>query len=217
LRRYLRSRCALLEESQPGDLHAREIALHAWERDAVEAEKFGEMDLRARVENAALAVLDPNAFSRVNGELNRLIDSHALWCATIEGTIKSALAADGVSPVAIQRRTKHAAGVWRKMQEKNLRLEEVHDLFAFRIVVPNQDNCYLALDTVHRLFEPEPFRFKDYIAEPKANGYQSLHTSVRDRDGFVFEVQIRTVEMHRAAEEGIAAHWRYRASKSIRA
>jgi ppGpp synthetase/RelA/SpoT-type nucleotidyltranferase len=217
LRRYLRSRCALLEESQPGDLQAREIALHAWERDAVEAEKFGEMELRARVENAALSVLDPNAFSQVNGELNRLIDSHAVWCATIEGTIKSALAADDVSPVAIQRRTKHAAGVWRKMQEKNLRLEEVHDLFAFRIVVPNQDNCYLALDTVHRLFEPEPFRFKDYIAEPKANGYQSLHTSVRDRDGFVFEVQIRTVDMHHAAEEGIAAHWRYRASKSLHA
>jgi len=217
LRRYLRSRCALLEGCEPGDLQAREIALHAWERDAVEAEKLGEMELRARVENAALSVLDSNTFSRVNRELNRLIDARAAWCAEIEKTIKSALAADGVSLVAMQRRAKHTAGVWRKMQEKNLRLEDVHDLFAFRIVVPNQDNCYLALDTVHRLFEPEPFRFKDYIAEPKANGYQSLHTSIRDGDGFVFEVQIRTVEMHRAAEEGMAAHWRYRASKKIRA
>jgi len=217
LRRYLRSRCALLEGCEPGDLQAREIALHVWERDAVEAEKLGEMELRARVENAALSVLDPNMFSLVNGEIARLIETRAAWCAEIEETIKSALTADGVSLVAIQRRTKHAAGVWRKMQEKHLLLEEVHDLFAFRILVPSQDSCYLALDTVHRLFEPEPFRFKDYIAEPKANGYQSLHTSVRDRDGFVFEVQIRTVEMHRAAEEGIAAHWRYRAGKSIRA
>jgi len=217
LRRYLRSRCALLEGCQPGDPRAREIALYAWERDAVEAEKLGEMELRARVENGALSVLDPMTFNRVNDELKGLIDARAVWCATIEGTIKTALAADNVSLVAIQRRTKHAAGVWRKMQEKNLRLEEVHDLFAFRIVVANQDNCYLALETVHRLFEPEPFRFKDYIAEPKANGYQSLHTSIRDRDGFVFEVQIRTVEMHYAAEEGVAAHWRYRAGKSIQA
>jgi (p)ppGpp synthase/HD superfamily hydrolase len=102
------------------------------------------------------------------------------------------------------------------MQEKNLRFEEVQDLLAFRIVVPTLDGCYLALNTIHRLFEPEPFRFKDYIAKPKANGYQSLHTSVRDQRGFVFEVQIRTVDMHHVAEEGLAAHWRYRANKSIR-
>jgi GTP pyrophosphokinase len=103
------------------------------------------------------------------------------------------------------------------MREKNLLLGEIHDLFAFRVVVSNEDDCYLALDTIHRLFEPEPFRFKDYIADPKTNGYQSLHTSVRDRNGFVFEVQIRTAEMHRAAEQGCAAHWRYRAGRSMRA
>ena len=216
LRRYLRSRCALLEGFEPGDPQAREVALRAWERDAVEAEKVGELDLRSRVENAALMVLDPDAFDRVNREIEGLVDDRAEWCTATEGLIKSTLAADGVSLVAIQRRTKHTAGVWRKMHEKNLLLEEVHDLIAFRLIVPSQDNCYLALDTVHRLFEPEPFRFKDYVAEPKANGYQSLHTSVCDRDGFVFEIQIRTVDMHRAAEEGNAAHWRYRARKSIR-
>jgi (p)ppGpp synthase/HD superfamily hydrolase len=102
------------------------------------------------------------------------------------------------------------------MQEKGLALEDVNDLMAFRVIVPTRDDCYLALDIVHRLFDPEPFRFKDYIAVPKANGYQSLHTSVRDRDGFVFEIQIRSLDMHRAAEAGAAAHWRYRASKSIR-
>jgi GTP pyrophosphokinase len=102
------------------------------------------------------------------------------------------------------------------MQEKNLTLEEVHDLFAFRIVVPSQDHCYLALETIHRLFDPEPFRFKDYIEHPKANGYQSLHTSVRNGEGFVFEVQIRTVDMHLAAEDGSASHWRYRSHKSMR-
>jgi GTP pyrophosphokinase/guanosine-3',5'-bis(diphosphate) 3'-pyrophosphohydrolase len=102
------------------------------------------------------------------------------------------------------------------MQEKDLTLEEIHDLFAFRVVVPSEDECYLALNTIHRLFDPEPFRFKDYIVEPKVNGYQSIHTSVRDRDGFVFEVQIRTIAMHQAAENGSAAHWRYRSQKALR-
>ena len=138
------------------------------------------------------------------------------WSTATEKFIEAALARDGVQVRAIQHRAKHAAGVWRKMQEKSLNLEDVSDLLAFRIIVTGRDDCYLALDTVHRLFEPEPFRFKDYIAGPKANGYRSLHTSVRDVDGFVFEVQIRTVDMHRAAEEGVAAHWQYRAGKSIR-
>jgi hypothetical protein len=216
LRRFIRNRCALLEEHIPGDLRSREIALQMWERDAVEAEKLGDMELRTRAENAALKVLNPSAFDRVHRELENLVDARTGWCAATEKTIQTALAADGIPLVTIQRRTKHTAGVWRKMQDKNLTIEEVHDLLAFRIVVPSQDNCYLALDTVHRLFEPEPFRFKDYIADPKTNGYQSLHTSVRDREGFVFEVQIRSVDMHRAAEEGSAAHWRYRARRSVR-
>jgi HAMP domain-containing protein len=214
-RRYLRSRCALLEECGPGDPRAREAALQIWEHDAVEAERFGEMELRARAENAALKVLDSRAFGRVTRDLETMVDASAEWCATTENNIKSSLSADGVSHVAIQRRTKHAAGVWRKMQEKDLTLEEVHDLLAFRIIVPSQDDCYLALNTVHRLYDPEPFRFKDYITEPKANGYQGLHTSVRDRNGLVFEVQIRTAEMHRAAENGSAAHWRYHSRRSI--
>jgi hypothetical protein len=216
LRRYLQSRCAVLEERLPGDARAQEIAFQMWERDAIEAEKLGEMELRTRAENAALKVINPGAFDRVHRELENLVSARAEWCAATEKSIEAALAADEVPLVAIQHRTKHTAGVWRKMQEKNLTLEEVHDLFAFRIVVPSQDDCYLALDTLHRLFEPEPFRFKDYIAHPKANGYQSLHTSVRDGEGFVFEVQVRTVDMHRAAEGGSASHWRYRSHKSVR-
>jgi (p)ppGpp synthase/HD superfamily hydrolase len=215
-RRYLRSRCSLLEEYPPGDPRSREVALQIWEQDAVEAEKFGEMELRARAENAALKVLDSRAFEHVTRDLEAVDEARAEWWIATEKAIKSSFAADGVSMAAIQRRTKHVAGVWRKMQQKNLTLKEVHDLFAFRVVVPSEDDCYLALNTIHRLFDPEPFRFKDYIVEPKANGYQSIHTSVRDRDGFVFEVQIRTIAMHQAAENGSAAHWRYRSQKSIR-
>jgi (p)ppGpp synthase/HD superfamily hydrolase len=214
MRQYLRGRCAMLERYRPSDPRARVIALEVWENDAGEAERFGEMDLRTRLESAALTILDPEAFKYVSRALDALVATREDWCAATAESIESELAANGVPLVAIQRRAKHAAGVWRKMQERGLGLEEMSDLLAFRIIVSSQEECYLALDLVHRLFEPEPFRFKDYIASPKANGYRSLHTSVRDRDGFVFEVQIRTVDMHRAAEEGNAAHWRYRASKS---
>ncbi len=99
------------------------------------------------------------------------------------------------------------------MQERHLDAAEVHDAFAFRIIVPDRDDCYLALASVHRLFEPEPSRFKDYVEKPKSNGYRSLHTTVRDKSNLLFEVQIRSLEMHEGAESGDAAHWRYRAGK----
>lgn len=216
LLRYLHDRCALLEECSPDDPTAREIAVEVWRHDVSEADRLGEMALRARLENSALKILDQDAFDRVGRELDSLVTARSDWCVATGEAIASALAADKIPQVEIQHRAKHAAGAWRKMQEKHLAIEEVHDLLAFRIIVPRTDDCYLALETVHRLFEPEPFRFKDYIASPKANGYQSIHTSVRDRDQFVFELQIRSVEMHRAAEEGNAAHWRYKANNSTR-
>jgi hypothetical protein len=210
LRRHLLSRCALLEACGPEDATARTIAAEVWDHDAIEAEKLGETELATRAENGALKILHPGAFERIQRQLAGLVEARKEWCDDIESAIAEALKDDAVQLLLMQSRTKHIAGVWRKMQGKNLLLDEVHDLFAFRLVVPGLDDCYLALDIVHRLFEPEPFRFKDYIANPKANGYQSLHTSVSDHDGFVFEVQIRTAKMHRAAEEGSAAHWRYR-------
>jgi (p)ppGpp synthase/HD superfamily hydrolase len=87
----------------------------------------------------------------------------------------------------------------------------VHDLYALRIIVPDEEHCYLSLHAVHGAFEPEPFRFKDYIASPKRNGYRSLHTTVRDEEGRALEIQIRSLAMHRAAERGSAAHWLYKA------
>jgi hypothetical protein len=213
LRRHLLSRCALLEAYRPEDPGARTMAAEVWDHDAIEAEKLGELELAVRAENDAFKILHPGAFKRIQHQLASLVEARREWCDRIEGAIREALETDGVELLLMQSRTKHIAGVWRKMQEKGLLLDEVHDLLAFRLVVPGPDDCYLALDIIHRLFEPEPFRFKDYIANPKVNGYQSLHTSVSGRDGFVFEVQIRTAKMHRAAEEGPAAHWRYRSQQ----
>jgi ppGpp synthetase/RelA/SpoT-type nucleotidyltranferase len=213
IRRYLSDRCAMLEKRAVGGSALAAIAVEVWRKDAPEAERLGESELRARLENAALAILDPGAFERVRLELEDVVASRSTWCADTTRAIAMALAEDNIPHVQIQHRVKHVAGVWRKMQEKHLSIEEVHDLLAFRVIVPEIDHCYLALETVHHLFDPEPFRFKDYIAKPKANGYQSLHTSVRHRDELVFEIQIRSVEMHRFAELGRASHWRYRAGK----
>jgi hypothetical protein len=213
MRRHFCDRCAILEHRDLGRTALEEIALDVWQVDAPEAERLGESHLRVRLENAALAILDPDAYEHVRLDLEAIVTSRSAWCAETTKTIASVLADEGIPHVEIQSRAKHVAGVWRKMQEKQLSIEEVHDILAFRIIVPETDHCYLALETVHRLFDPEPFRFKDYIAKPKANGYQSLHTSVRNRDGLVFEIQIRSYRMHRAAELGDAAHWRYRANK----
>lgn len=216
LRRYIRNRCALLEEHPPGDLRVREIALQMWERDAIEAEKFGDMELRTRAENAALKVLNPNAFDRVHREIEHLVDARTGWCAATEKTIHAALAADGIPLVAIQRRTKHTAGDGARCRTRTCLSRRFmtcsHSASSYQV----RTTATLRSTPSTAFFKPEPFRFKDYIADPKTNGYQSLHTSVRDREGFVFEVQIRSVDMHRAAEEGTAAHWRYRARRSVR-
>ncbi len=213
VRRYLAAKCRLLEASDARDLLARAPAVEAWEYDVVEAERLGDTELRARLENAALRILHPDEFARVGRELRALLARRKGWSRATAERLAGCLSEDGLEPVRLEHRVKHVAGIWRKMEARQIGLEEVHDLFAFRVVVPEERDCYLALHAVHRVFEPEPFRFKDYIAEPKSNGYRSLHTTVRGEDGAVFEVQIRSLEMHRAAETGDAAHWRYTAER----
>ncbi|QEP44761.1 bifunctional (p)ppGpp synthetase/guanosine-3',5'-bis(diphosphate) 3'-pyrophosphohydrolase [Ectothiorhodospiraceae bacterium BW-2] len=110
-------------------------------------------------------------------------------------------------------REKHLYSIYQKMRDKHLSFKEVTDLFGVRIIVPRVDACYRALGMVHNLFKPVPGRFKDYIAIPKINGYQSLHTSLQSSYGFPIDVQIRTIEMEREAEHGIASHWLYKSDE----
>ena len=112
--------------------------------------------------------------------------------------------------IMIQHRVKHTAGVWKKMKSKKLNLDQIHDLYAFRIVVPTESDCYWTLGVIHRTFKPVVGRFKDYIAHPKGNGYQSLHTCVEPKEGPIFEIQIRSIAMHQHSESGTAAHWIYK-------
>jgi HAMP domain-containing protein len=208
--RYLSATARLLDRLSTDDPYARNTAEHAWTQLVSEADRIGEKALKARLEDSALKILEPTDFAELDGQLSLLRKKRERWIHETVGRLADLLHDNDVSIHEIQQRTKNTAGVWRKMREHQLALDQVHDLFAFRLIVADEAGCYRALGAVHRAFEPEPFRFKDYIAQPKPNGYRSLHTSVRDADDHLFEVQIRTPEMHHAAEEGAAAHWRYR-------
>lgn len=211
VRQYLEDTHRLLSSLDPADPLARSLARDAWERTAVEAEQAGAMDLKARLEDCALRIIEPGAYSELERRLAASTASRRGWFAEQHRRLERALSDASVPHLGIQRRVKHLAGIWRKMQEKQLELEQVHDVYALRVIVPDEERCYLALHAVHGAFEPEPFRFKDYIASPKSNGYRSLHTTVRDERGYPLEIQIRSLAMHQAAERGSAAHWRYKA------
>ena len=212
LRRYLLSRCRYLEARGPKDSGARAAARETWERDVLEAERLGEWGLKSRLEDAAFQILEPEAFEEIKGRLGKLPATNKAWLRKRESEIRKALAGAGVRHKALQYRVKHPAVIWRKMLSKGLTLDQVHDIIAFRIIVRDEQDCYLALRAIHERFEPLLLRFKDYIAQPKENGYRSLHTCVKSPDGFVFECQIRTLAMHEQADEGEAAHWQYKAT-----
>src|SRR6478672_5520371 len=127
---------------------------------------------------------------------------------TLEATKKKL--ADAAIPATVQGREKHVYSTYRKMIEKHLSFSEVHDIFGLRVVVKDVPACYLALGALHGLYKPIPGKFKDYIAIPKANGYQSIHTDLIGPYGVPVEVQIRTEQMHRLAESGVASHWMYK-------
>ena len=129
----------------------------------------------------------------------------------VEAAIINRLEKDGIE-ATVHGREKHLFSIYRKMREKRLSFAKVHDVFGFRIVVKNVPSCYLVLGSLHSLYKPIPGKFKDYIAIPKANGYQSLHTRLFGPFGIPIEVQIRTQEMHKIAETGVASHWLYKST-----
>jgi HAMP domain-containing protein len=213
----LQARLERLQRARPDDPGCLTLAQSTWDQYAAQAERLGQPELRASLEDAALRVLDPNAFAdisvRIEAERPRLEK-----LARARGDqIRRALVARSVPVVEIRHRVKHPAGIWKKMRQKNLTFDQVHDLVALRIVVPTETDCYRALGEVHDLYAPIVGRFKDYVVRPKSNGYRSLHASVRDAERAVFEVQIRSIAMHRHAEQGPAAHADYKGATQFTA
>ena len=211
----LHARLERLQRASPEDPEDFMLAQSTWDQYAPQAEKLGQPQLRVNLEDAALRVLDPDAFSDVSVRIEAERPRLEVLARTRGDQIRRAMAARSVPVVEIRHRVKHPAGIWKKMRQKNLTFNQVHDLVALRIVVPTEADCYHALGVIHDLYAPIVGRFKDYVVRPKSNGYRSLHASVLDAERAVFEVQIRSIAMHRHAEQGPAAHAEYKDTTRI--
>jgi GTP pyrophosphokinase len=173
------------------------------------ANRLGVFQLKWELEDLSFRFLEPELYKRIAGMLDekRLEREHYIRRAV--GALGHELEAAGVRG-EIHGRPKHIYSIWNKMRTKSLDFSQVYDVRALRVIVPSVKDCYTALGVVHNLWQPIPKEFDDYISRPKGNLYQSLHTAVIGPEGKTVEVQIRTEEMHRHAEFGVAAHWRYK-------
>ena len=188
------------------------ISLETIEIYAPLAHRLGMAKIRGELEDLAFSFLEPDAFQNTVSliETRRAINQDFMLEA--EQIIAKELADHNI-PARLESRTKRIYGVYSKMKRQKIGIDEVFDFIAIRVITDSVKNCYAILGILHNLWKPVPGRIKDYIAIPRPNLYQSLHTSVMGRNGQPFEIQIRTQEMHRLAEEGIAAHWKYKEGK----
>ena len=173
------------------------------------ANRLGVYSLKWELEDLAFKYLYPEDYREIVEGINKKRDERLKFIDAIMDEIKQQLKKNHVE-AEVTGRAKHLYSIYRKMQRDNKTLDQIYDLFALRILVNSVKDCYAALGVVHELYTPMPGRFKDYIAVPKPNMYQSLHTTLIGQNGTPFEVQIRTYNMHRIAEFGIAAHWAYK-------
>ena len=176
------------------------------------AHRLGMYEVKNELENRAFYYLNPVEFEIVNKKIDTKLKEYSLNIDSIIADIKEVLDTNNI-PCRIFGRTKHLYSVYKKMYVKHISFEEIFDLKAIRIVTQTKLQCYEILGIIHTIYKPIPGRFKDYIAMPKSNMYQSLHTTVIDNNANLFEIQIRTEEMDYIAERGIAAHWIYKENK----
>ena len=204
--------CDRLHNMRTGDAwpeqKRRDKALETMEVYAPIAHRLGISNIKEELEDRSLHYLDPVGYETIRDLLNKHGDE---FLHQVCHTIAKHLAENGIQKATIRHRVKSIYGIYRKMYMQNKDFEEIYDIYAVRIILENVSECYNALGLIHDMYHPLPNRFKDYISTPKPNGYQSLHTTVIGREAIPFEVQIRTWDMDRMAEYGIAAHWKYKA------
>ncbi len=173
------------------------------------AHRLGMQKIKWELEDTSLKYLDPEGYNEIMDKLESQKQKADEFMQTIQSTITTRLSSVGIHGT-IYGRVKHVYSIYRKMRAQGKSLDELFDLYAFRVIVDTIPDCYNVLGHIHDLFNLVPGRFKDYISTPKPNMYQSLHTTVIGKQGVPFEVQIRTWQMHETAEYGIAAHWKYK-------
>ena len=204
--------CDRLHNMRTGDAwpeqKRRDKAKETMEVYAPIAHRLGMSAIKEELEDRSLHYLDPVGYEDIKKLLNEHGDE---FLHGVCHTIAEHLAENGIEKATIRHRVKSIYGIYRKMFVQQKDFEEIYDIYAVRIILNNVPECYTALGLIHDMYHPLPNRFKDYISTPKPNGYQSLHTTVIGREAIPFEVQIRTWDMDRNAEYGIAAHWKYKA------
>ncbi|RKT60924.1 GTP pyrophosphokinase [Azonexus fungiphilus] len=174
------------------------------------ANRLGVWELKWELEDLSFRFIHPDIYKTVAKQLDEKRSEREAFISDAVARVRSELAAAGIHQAEIYGRPKHIYSIWNKMRKKGVDFSEVYDVRALRIIVDDVKDCYTALGIVHNLWAPIPKEFDDYISNPKGNHYRSLHTAVQCPDGRSLEIQIRTWEMHRHAELGVAAHWRYK-------
>ena len=186
------------------------IALETLEIYAPIAYRLGMGELKGQLEDLAFKYLHPEKYKWLENEVAEKYETHKAHIDKLKPVIYEIFKNEEIAPLEIHARVKHFYSLYKKLLRYQMDFDKIHDLVAARIIMKNIEDCYLALGAIHQVWKPVPGLIKDYIATPKPNGYQSLHTSVFGPEGKITEIQIRTPDMHEKAENGIAAHWAYK-------
>ena len=173
------------------------------------AQRLGISKIKVELDDLSLKYLEPDVYYDLVNQIAMRKSAREKYIQSIVDEVSEHIANAGIK-AKVDGRVKHFFSIYKKMKNQHKTLDQIYDLFAVRIIVDTVKDCYAALGVIHEMYKPIPGRFKDYIAMPKANMYQSLHTTLIGSTGQPFEIQIRTFEMHKAAEYGIAAHWKYK-------
>lgn len=190
----------------------RRIAQETLDIYAPIAHKLGMRTVKGQLEDLSLRVLDPGTYRFLADKISEKREERDKDTRKLLRLIRKKLKEKGIE-ANVQGRAKYFYSIYKKMKKRNMDFSDIYDLTAMRIITKTIPECYAALGVIHELFKPMPGRFKDYIALPKSNGYQSLHTTVVEANSKILEIQIRTEEMHQISEHGIAAHWRYKGTE----
>ncbi len=188
----------------------RRIALESIEIYAPLAHRLGIGKLKGEIEDAAFPFAFPKEYTEIEKFMNEKKEVSEQNIAGVQSSLARELERQGVKTVKLSHRIKHRYSLWKKLQKYKNDPDKIYDIMALRVIVPNIEDCYRTLGIVHMFWKPLPDRIKDYIASPKLNGYQSIHTTIFTGDGGIVEIQIRTPEMHGIAEYGIASHFAYK-------
>ena len=206
---YMKKRKELREQQVPGDEARLEVARESLDIYAPLANRLGIWQLKWELEDLSFRFIEPDTYKRIAKMLDERRTEREQFIQDAIDRLRSELAAVGVE-ADITGRAKHIYSIYNKMRQKRLDFSQVYDIRALRVLVHEVKDCYTVLGFVHQMWHPIAKEFDDYISKPKGNNYQSLHTAVLAGDGRALEVQIRTHGMHKHAELGVAAHWRYK-------